>query len=105
MEVQNSRLKWPERRGQLEGTEGKVGQEICCRLQSGTASRSHVISASGLRIPHSQSSKTRQPCCNSSFLFLISRFTFCSNFERQNSSRELGLVAYLHPGCLCQKQP
>ena len=54
---------------------------------------------------HSHTVITCQPCASSSFLFLISFDIFRLNLSSQNSVLDFGVVAYLQPSCLCQKQP
>lgn len=54
---------------------------------------------------HSHTVKTCQPADWSSAFFNLSRFTVPENFCNQNSCRDLGVYAYLHPSCRCQKQP
>src|SRR5574340_685756 len=54
---------------------------------------------------HSQTVNTFHPSFLSIFFIDLSRSTFCLNLFFQNSTRDLGLYANLHPACMCQKQP
>src|SRR5690606_10628595 len=54
---------------------------------------------------HSQTVRTRQPRERSARRFLSSRSILDANLASQKVRRVAGLVAYLHPRCLCQKQP
>ena len=58
-----------------------------------------------LEISHSQTTITFQPSARSCSCTFRSLAIFLSNFFCQNSRFEAGVVAYLQPGCLCQKQP
>ena len=57
------------------------------------------------RIVHSQISKYLIPIFVSSAYTFLSRSTFVSNFFCQNSTLVLGVYAYLHSLCRCQKHP
>ena len=56
-------------------------------------------------ISHSHTTSTDHPASSKAALLRISRSTLDSNFFAQKSPFVLGVVAYLHPGCRCQKQP
>jgi hypothetical protein len=38
-------------------------------------------------------------------MLAASRATLRANLSSQNARRVFGVVAFLHPGCRCQKQP
>ena len=79
--------------------------------KAGALPRSHhsncsaTFGAACLRSAHSQTVATRQPAWSKSWQLRRSRSVFASNFARQNSWRVVGVVAYWHPACRCQKQP
>jgi len=54
---------------------------------------------------HSHTVKTCQPADCNSLSFNLSRATVPENFSSQNSCLALGVYAYLHPSCRCQKHP
>jgi hypothetical protein len=54
---------------------------------------------------HSHTVMTCHPSSSSCLETRLSRFTFRVNFSTQNSVFDFGVVATLHPGCRCQKQP
>ena len=54
---------------------------------------------------HSHITATRHPCSRSFLILRLSRSTFPRNLRSQNSVLLAGVVAYLHPGWRCQKQP
>ena len=56
-------------------------------------------------VPHSQITATFQPRSSSSRCVRMSRATLASNFRVQNSTFDFGVVAFLQPGCRCQKHP
>jgi len=69
-----------------------------------------IASASALRqrtsrVSHSQITSGIHSMASNCSETLRSRATLASNFARQNSGRVAGFVAYVHPGCRCQKQP
>ena len=61
--------------------------------------------ASPSLVSHSQITITRQPSSCSASALRRSLTTFPSNLSSQNRTRVFGLVAYLQPGCRCQKHP
>lgn len=64
-----------------------------------------LASRSGSLVSHSQMTMTFQPEALKDAATAASRCWFASNLRIQKSGRVVGVVAYLQPGCLCQKQP
>src|SRR5208283_3588501 len=87
----------------------------CCRLVSRTSihfvsrSRSERInlrrSLGRSQVSHSHTYSTVHPFSRRSFMLRASLATFALNFASQKARFACGVYAYLHPLCLCQKQP
>ncbi len=57
------------------------------------------------RMAHSHTVRTRHPSSLSAVTARRSRATFPESLANQNAERVFGSVAFLHPPCICQKQP
>jgi hypothetical protein len=62
-------------------------------------------STSGLRAWHSHTTKVRHPAFLSARSWRRSRATLSANLAFQKDALLIGVVAYLHPRCRCQKHP
>ena len=83
------------------GDVSKLGKVVASQVSMSPA----TSIAASLRSAHSHTRATRQPEASSSARFLRSRRTLPSNLSSQKRVRVAGITAYLHPACLCQKQP
>lgn len=88
--------------------EGSTYGSISAPAHSVSTSRLASLSTAvpgSRRSTHSHTTKTRQPAACRATLSRRSRRTLASNLSCQNSRRVVGVLAYLQPGCRCQKQP
>ena len=74
-----------------------------CRSLSNLASR--LATSSSLTSSHSHTVMTRHPVASSCLETRPSRAIFPLSFASQKARRVVGIVAFRHPSCWCQKHP